>query len=480
MKNRVAAVVFNNVLRDGRVLKQAKTLKDNGYDIEIFGIQDNNNKIHRQKTPDELWVTLVDWQKYYSDKKKYSNTVKDLTYTISFFVVFSVLYLKFSSWIVKVDPHPYVFVMSFIYIFIVFIILRSNYSMIKKKGGFKKGAYFKSTIMALSRQYKIWDSIYKGLLFFYKLRRYSVWEKYLISEIVEYRPDIVHCHDLFTVNIGLEVKRRTGAKVVYDSHEVFTKLSNSIPLWDWWYSRIELKVSSKINAFVTINQSIADYLKNKYPALPDATIVRNAARLPENDFAYDGRLHGAAGLPLNRRILLYQGGYSSHRGLIPLVRSVEYLPAGWTIVFMGWGSLESELKRLTSKNDPEGIKIKFVDPVPQSELVHWSSGATVGIIPYENVSLNHWYCTPNKLWEYPAAGVPILCSPFPELVKVVEGFGVGWFIDDPVTPEGIASVLSTLSDQEIKIKKVACANFLKEDNWSCYEHNLVEMYRSLT
>src|SRR5690606_35834587 len=56
-------------------------------------------------------------------------------------------------------------------------------------------------------------------------------------------------------------------------------------------------------------------------------------------------------------------------------------------------------------------KIKIIDPVPQEELLLWTQGATVGAIPYPITCLNHWGCAPNKLWEYPGAGVPIIATP---------------------------------------------------------------------
>jgi hypothetical protein len=50
-----------------------------------------------------------------------------------------------------------------------------------------------------------------------------------------------------------------------------------------------------------------------------------------------------------------------------------------------------------------------------------TAGADVGVIPYRNVGLNNFFTSPNKLFEYCAAGVPVAASRFPELSKVVEG-----------------------------------------------------------
>ena len=46
---------------------------------------------------------------------------------------------------------------------------------------------------------------------------------------------------------------------------------------------------------------------------------------------------------------MYQGGFSTHRGLERLVLSAKYLPVNWFLVMMGWGSSEDELRAIGGK-----------------------------------------------------------------------------------------------------------------------------------
>ncbi len=120
-------------------------------------------------------------------------------------------------------------------------------------------------------------------------------------------------------------------------------------------------------------------------------MIRNAIALTPT-VPYDGCLHEAAGLPLSQKILLYQGGYSTERGLPTLVRSASMLPDGWTLIMMGWGPLAGQLKQIAAfasaragrdATDGEPAKVRFIPAVPARELKSWTQGATVGIIPYE-------------------------------------------------------------------------------------------------
>lgn len=141
-----------------------------------------------------------------------------------------------------------------------------------------------------------------------------------------------------------------------------------------------------------------------------------------------------------------------------------------------------QLEKAVSDNKASGTlfdKIVFVDKAEQSELPLWTSGATIGVIPYENIGLNHYFCTPNKLWEYPVAGVPLLVSPFPEMRKVVEGNDIGWLLPDPINPKEVASFITNLSIETIEEKSNNCLNFIQSDNWEKYSTRLLDLYKSL-
>jgi len=213
--------------------------------------------------------------------------------------------------------------------------------------------------------------------------------------------------------------------------------------------------------------------------LPEAVVVKNATVLPESPIRADGRLRRTAGVEPGARILLYQGGYSRLRGLDILVRAAPLLPEPWVLVMMGWGAFEQKLRTIASEVDPSGRWIRFIPGVPRDELAIWTADADLGVIPYENVCLNHWFCSPNKLWEYPVAGVPLLVSPFPELAGVVQKWGIGRQIDDPPTPKGIAEAVASISEAELATMSANCRVYIEADNWSVYERRLELLYRRL-
>ena len=177
--------------------------------------------------------------------------------------------------------------------------------------------------------------------FFWRL----VIRKMIIDEILKINPDVVHCNDLPTLPIGCLIKKRTNCELVYDSHEIFEHVSQLSKLYRLYYRSIQKKCSRHVDYFITINESIQKYLNQSYPKLPLGIVIKNATPYCQKLPDYDGRLHRAAGFEKEKRILLYQGGFSRHRGLEMLVRSAPLLKEGWGLIMMGSGDHRKRIEK---------------------------------------------------------------------------------------------------------------------------------------
>ncbi|MBV8977092.1 MAG: glycosyltransferase [Alphaproteobacteria bacterium] len=314
----------------------------------------------------------------------------------------------------------------------------------------------------------------------FTLLRYRARE--MTEVAVRIKPDIVHCHDCLTLPTGVRIKKKLGIPLIYDAHEIYEAAATRMAGITDYYARVHKKYLKHVDGFIAVNDSAALYYHHAYPQTPKPVVIRNAIQLSPSE-PYDGRLHDAADLPEDRRILLYQGGFSEGRGLPTLVRAAFLLPPNWSLVMMGWGPLAGQLKQIAaqaiSRSGREGDqeKIRFIPPAPQKELKSWTQGATLGIIPYDGKMLNHWIATPNKLWEYPGAGVPLIVQPFPEMRRVVTTYKCGWVLPESLTASGIADLVASLSDEEIAQARLGCMRFIEADNWSArYEKRLLDLY----
>ncbi len=489
-KKKIAMIVYNSVSHDARVLKEAQSLVKAGHHVRIFGIQDNKVSIAFETTSAGIEIERANWK-----PKMYRNVSWLVIYLLFFSLIvvnalIALTVLKSQLTVLEL----FAIVVNFFMLAFFFLLWRRYNNLAKS---YASNASTPNTPTSNTSTPNTstpntptpntptpkFISLIKGLNresinYLFKIQNSHIAMKFVIQLLLgNFKPDIVHCHDLTTLPAGAEYCSKYSVKLVYDSHEIYEEMGSFGEAQKFVYYQLQKRYSKYVDYFITINESIAVFLTTRYPALPEAVIIKNATRPIKEAIEYDGRLHEASGLDRDVNILLYQGGFGQKRGLDILVKSAVLLPHGWVLVMMGWGSFEDKLKKIASEVDLKGKKVRFIPAAPHSELPYWTAGARIGVIPYENTNLNHWYCTPNKLWEYPNAGVPLLVSPFPEMKKIIDEYEIGWFLPDPVTPDGIAEQVNKLSDFEIQNAKINCAKFLAEDNWSTYEEKLVGNYK---
>lgn len=467
---RVCVLAFNSVLRDARILKEANMLADSGHQISIVGLADKNfSGVY--DLPSGVRVTLV-------ESARPRVTTKTV---LKVGLVALALLVAYGVYVLGEQVHaPWL-----LYVFLGLIALGIN--PIKKTGRATVASIQKA--MKVSEEYILHsDSLRDNrLIGWARALRTRLAHKRkcrsLKDEALKTEADIVHCHDVFPLTLAGEPKGLTGAALVWDAHEIYEELAQAGHAQKRDNRNRISKAQSTVDGFVTINESIATFYRENYPGLPSATIVKNAA-IKAEPVDYDGQLHDAAGLLREQKIVLYQGGFADKRGLDSLVKAAEYLDGQWTLVMMGWGTREPVLRALADgvleRTDNRPLPaVCFLDGVPQEELVTWTAGAEVGVIPYEPCGLNHIYCTPNKLWEYPNAGVPILCTALVELERAVDRNGLGWVLPEGPTPEDIAALINDLTPPQLEMARNACRRFIEGDNWSVYGDRLLELYRML-
>lgn len=469
---RICAVVQNSVSRDARVLKEARTLVEAGHDLTIVGVSDAYNREPETILGDGTRIIRIVVPSRPPKSQLLYRLFSYLGKSSRLLGTALILCLLIAGWNMTWPER-----LELIYVgAIIAVAIFTGWEfwrLLSSQGGrklIKHGRELAASLLG-------W--LAPGLL--NSSPNFQRRVQIMAEAVLRTDPDIVHCHDVHTLPVGARVKQRLGCQIVYDAHEIYEDLAQGNEATARRYRYLHRKHLHIVDRFITINQSIAGWYAQNYPSLPPATILMNATPIGPS-FKYDGRMHKVAGLPVDAKILLYQGGYATKRGLDYIVRAAEFFPEDWTLVMMGWGRLEPHLHAIADDIISRVVRappVRFIPPAPQDELMLWTAGATIGVIPYEQVGLNHLYCTPNKLWEYPNAGVPVLVSPFPELRKPVELYGHGWLLPESQEPKALAHQLAMLTDAEITTARKACQTFIKEENWSKYATDLVALYDEL-
>jgi len=295
----------------------------------------------------------------------------------------------------------------------------------------------------------------KGPLFyfFFNLR--------LFFKLLFTKADLLFANDLDTLWPNYQVAKLKGIKLIYDSHELFCEvpeLTNS-PIKKKIWERLEGRIVPNLRHCITVNQSIADIFKKKYRV--SFEVIKN---IPEKtEFTRLGR--EKLNIPLNKKVILLQGaGINIDRGAEELVKAMAEVEEAILLMIGGgdvWKKLEMLIKEMHLEN-----KVRLIKKLPKRELLQYTVEADLGISIDKNSNLNYYNSLPNKIFDYLQAGVPVLCSPLPELEKVIKLHDSGWFIDSH-DPKDLGKKIKSILNSEELIRKRANALLTSEElSWS--------------
>lgn len=138
---------------------------------------------------------------------------------------------------------------------------------------------------------------------------------------------------------------------------------------------------------------------------------------------------------------IYTGAHGPANGLDLLLDAAADLQrrgAAVDVVLVGGGV---DKTRLQERATADGIgSVRFFDPVPKSEIPDLLAAADVGLHVLADVELFRTAVSPNKLFDYQAAGLPVLTNCGGVIQTLVEESGCGL----GVTPTGLADGLAAL------------------------------------
>lgn len=313
------------------------------------------------------------------------------------------------------------------------------------------------------------------------LRNSRIFERTL----VETRPHILHAHDSDTLGPVAAAARRLGIPFVYDAHELWLGQGRWGRSWLYsallylFFSILERRLIRRSAAQVTVSTPIARWLERRYHLQHVVLLPNYPEAAPE--FGRDLRTRiDPQSLPQGAPIILYLGGLTEERGLEALVQAIPLLRSRAHLVLLGQGALAGSLRRLAAELGVEE-RLHLLAPVPPAEVIGWAASADIGVSPLVPSSLNNRYSLGNKLFQYMAAGLPVVASDFPQVRDVVIGSDAGLCVDTTDTQQIASAIDGLLADRDRLRAMGRNARRAVEEryNWDVSARTLLEVYRSL-
>lgn len=253
------------------------------------------------------------------------------------------------------------------------------------------------------------------------------------------QPDVCHLHDPELLPAGLALKK-AGFRVIFDSHEDVSKQIMSKhylpgplrrPAGVLWRKFFEDRICSQLDGVVAATPAIGDRFTDVARRL---AVVRNYPLLTEFPSVTTRMSAG--------RVVCYLGAISTTRGLLELVDAVGLARSRPTLLLAG-SCREPGLLEI-ARRKPFWSQVQEFGSLDRIGVAQLLGRAAVGMVTLHPTP-NHLESLPIKMFEYMAAGLPIIASDFPVWRDIVDRFQCGLLVD-PLDSASIARAIDRLLD----------------------------------
>jgi glycosyltransferase involved in cell wall biosynthesis len=285
------------------------------------------------------------------------------------------------------------------------------------------------------------------------------------------RASLYHLHDPELIPVGLLLKLR-GKRVTYDAHEdtpldlqSLGDVARRARLAARPYKAANWLAGRFFDAIVAATPGVA----SSFPA--KKTIVARNFPLTAEAEAFVGPPHRE-----RPEEVIYIGRISEDRGVREMTEAARM--AGATVVLAG-PAHEPLLSALH-----EGEQWPWVDyrgRLSRQEIATALQRARAGLVVLHPRKA-YLESLPVKLFEYMAAGIPVIASDFPLWRQIVAGAGCGLLVD-PADPDAIASAIeSVLADPDAaeEMGRRGREAVRETYNWDTESKQLLDLYARLS
>jgi glycosyltransferase involved in cell wall biosynthesis len=265
-----------------------------------------------------------------------------------------------------------------------------------------------------------------------------------IAVVREQRPALIHCNDYNTMWVGVAARLFGSGAVVYDAHELWPdRNGRSEPRW--WLLACEFLFVRAATRTITASPGYAEVMARRY-RIPRPGVIRNipdASSLP----AAVRTENGDSPAGESERLALYVGALTTGRGLELSIMALSRLEDA-RLRLVG-PARPAYLEQLVELARSEGVsdRVEFAGAVSPDELVEAIREASVGLALIQPICLSYRMSLPNKVFEYVAAGLPVLGSDLPTISALVNEHRIG-LLAEPGEVDDVATKLGEMLEPD--------------------------------
>jgi len=291
----------------------------------------------------------------------------------------------------------------------------------------------------------------------------------------KHEPALLVANDLDTLWPNNRVAMKRNIPLIYDSHEIFCEVPElqHTPLKKRIWEGLEKRIVPKLKYCITVNQSIANWFKEKYKV--DFKVVRN---IPDKVASGTIKTRSELNLPADKKIILLQGaGINIQRGAEEAIEAMRWVENAILLIIGGGDAIKNLEFRI--QNSGLGEKVLMLAKMRPEELYHYTCSADIGLSLDKDTNINYRFSLPNKIFDYIYAGVPVLASALPEIQSFIDKYYVGVCIKSH-DPQHIAEMMNfMLQSPDHTVWKANTKKAAEENSWEKEKEVWVDLLSGL-
>jgi glycosyltransferase involved in cell wall biosynthesis len=294
--------------------------------------------------------------------------------------------------------------------------------------------------------------------------------------------DMVFAHDVPVFPLARELAAAWRSPLVCDLHEIFPEQDEyftSRTAKEYWRG-VEAGGLRAADAIIAVNDAVRDYVRERHAPAAPIEVLHNAV-----PFVPRAQLGGASLRSVYRivdgtRIMLFAGSLRPHKNLEVLIDGfADAHLDGWVLAVLGAGPIQGALERQVADRSL-GDRVFLGARATERDLISMAASADVGLLPYNGFGFNNQISTPNKLFEYMQARLPIASSRLAMIERILAVERNGAYVDFS-SPGSTAAGLRSFVDTELpgissERLDAAAARF----SWEAEEPRLLTLVRGLS
>jgi len=198
----------------------------------------------------------------------------------------------------------------------------------------------------------------------------------------------------------------------------------------------------------------------KMLVLPDAVDLSLFTDLPPKE-----ECRRRLGLPQDRSIIGYTGRFEMmgmEKGIPELIQSMAHVPSlnGREPLLVCVGGPMENVRTYLDVAHRHGVpeqRLQFCDRVPNREVPFWMRAFDIAVAPLPATEHYAYFVSPLKLFEYMAAGVPIVTSDLPSMREILADEENALLVNPGDSEHLSHTIMRLLQDQILGERLAQCA-----------------------